>query len=375
MSVHIATTDPKWVPKERHSALEKLFLPFMRDERDLIFINVAALMTVTVLPMAIGMFFLPPWVIGLVALPYLGFVFLGFGGRYGLMLHATGHRPIFKREYMWMQSYIPFLGFFLGHTPTSFDAHHMWMHHAENNMLGDGSSTLPYVRDRFTHFLHYWARFFFFGYVHVPRYMLLRGRTRILKRFVAGELAWLAVALVALYLNWAAALVVLVIPLLMIRWLMMAGNWAQHAFIDMTDPDNGFKNSTCLTNTNYNHKCYNDGYHIVHHNKPGMHWTEMAKAFEDNVQDYIDADSLVFDGLMDNQQIWFLLMTRNYDKLARHMRNFHNRTHEQKVEYLKTRVRTQMGPIPSFFHIETPEDAKRTDRHLSISVEEALVLE
>lgn len=375
MSVRIETTDPKWVPKERYSLLEKLFLPFMRDERDLIFINVGAVMTATVVPLAALMFFLPPWAVALAALPYIGFVFLNFGGRYGLMLHATGHRMIFKREYQWMQWYIRFLGLFLGHTLTSFAAHHMYMHHAENNMLGDLSSTLPYKRDKFTHFLHYWFRFFFFGYIHVPIYMLLRGRGKILRRFLAGELAWVAIVACAMWVNWAAALLVLVIPLLLIRWFMMAGNWGQHAFVDTTDPDNGFKNSTNLTNTRYNHKCYNDGYHIVHHNKPGMHWTEMAKAFEDNVQDYIDNDSLVFDGIADNQAIWFLLMTGNYDKLANHMRNFHDRTHEEKIAYLKKRTQTQVGPWPGLLRIETEALRQQTMRKGVLSVEEELALE
>jgi len=370
------TTDPKWVKPERYSLLERTFLPIMRDERDLIFIRISALMTVTVVPLGLGMFLLPPWLIGVLALPYIGFVFLGFGGRYGLMLHATGHRPIFKRNYQFLHNYIPWvLGPFLGHTPTSFDAHHMWMHHAENNMLGDGSSTLPYTRDRFTHFLHYWARFFFLGYFHVSRYLYLRGRKRILFKFIMGELFWYALAAVALWVNWAAALLVFIVPMLMMRWLMMAGNFAQHSFVDVDNPDDGFGNSTCLTNTFYNHKSYNDGYHIVHHNKPGMHWTEMAKAYEDNIQDYIDKDAVVFDGIADNQAIWFLLMTHNYDKLARHLVNFRDRTHEEKVDFLKSRVRRTIGEIPRIFQIETPAMMKATDRHTGIPVEEALVAE
>ncbi|MEZ4316408.1 MAG: fatty acid desaturase [Myxococcota bacterium] len=376
MSATITTTDPKWSPPARHSLLERAFLPLMRDERDLIFIRVAALMTCTVVPLGLSMFLLPPWAIALAALPYIGFVFLGFGGRYGLMLHATGHRGIFKREHMWIQNYIPWvLGPFLGHTPTSFDAHHMWMHHAENNMKGDGSCTLGYRRDYFPHFLHYFVRFFFFGYVHVTRYMLLRGRTRVLKKFYLGEFAWLAMVSVALWVNWAAALLVFVIPLCLIRWFMMAGNFAQHSFVDITDPDNPFKNSTCLTNTRYNHKAYNDGYHIVHHAKPGLHWTEMAKAYEDNIQEYVDNDSIVFDGIADNQQIWFLLMTHNYDKLARHLVNFRNRTHEEKVALLQERVRGRIGGLPSFTHIETVEEMRASDRHLSMTIDEALVLE
>ncbi len=367
------TRDPKWTKPERHSPLERVFLPFMKDERDLIFIRVSAIITVTVLPLAALLFLCPPWVVGLAAVPYLGFIFLNFGGRYGLMVHAVGHRPIFKREYHWMQNYIPWvLGPFLGHTPTSFAAHHMWMHHAENNMLGDGSATLPYVRDSFTHFLHYFARFFFMGHVHLIRYLTLRNRHKIVRRFIVGEIGWLLLAATAVWLNWAAGLLVFVVPMLLMRWLMMAGNFAQHAFVDLSDPDNGFKNSNNLTNAKYNQKAYNDGYHIVHHIKPAMHWTEMAKYYEDNYSDFVDQDSVVFDGLNDNQAVWLLLMTKNYDKMARHLVDLKGRTHEEKIAFLQSRVRGQMGRIPGIFHIETREDMAASARNTDVTVEQAL---
>jgi fatty acid desaturase len=280
------TTDPRGA-HDGPAFLRALALPLLRDPRDLIFVRMMLLVSVVVLPLAGGIFLLPPWAVALVAVPYLGFVFLSFGGRYGLMLHANRHRPIFKREYRWLSHYVPFvLGPFLGHTPTSFAAHHMWMHHAENNMLGDGSCTLPYRRDHFPHFLHYWFRFFAFGHMHLIRYLVLRGRHKTALRFVLGELLWFSLVGVALWVNWAAALLVFVVPMLMMRWLMMAGNWAQHAFVDLRQADSGWGNSTCLTNTRYNHKCYNDGYHIVHHLKPSLHWSEMAQWYDDHIDQF-----------------------------------------------------------------------------------------
>ena len=67
-------------PPRRRDLLERVFLPLMRDERDLVFVRVAAVMTVTVVPLGLFVFSLPPWAVAAVALPYLGFVFLGFGG-------------------------------------------------------------------------------------------------------------------------------------------------------------------------------------------------------------------------------------------------------------------------------------------------------
>ena len=372
----VKTNDPKWVKPETYNALDRAFLSLLKDERDLIFPYVTLVISLTVLPLAALVFLSPPWVIGLIALPYIGFVFLTFGGRFGLMLHAVGHRPIFKREYRFLRHYIPWvLGPFLGHTPTSFEAHHMSMHHAENNMHADSSVTLPYKRDSFAHFLHYFGRFFFLGHVHLLRYLSLRKRYTIIRRFLKGEFGWLAIVAVAWWLNWAAATLVFIVPMLMMRWLMMAGNFAQHAFVDVDDPDNAFNNSNNLINAKYNHKAYNDGYHIVHHLKPGMHWSDMAQYFEDNYQDFADADAVVFDGLNDNQAVWFLLMTQNYDKLAKHLVNFKDRSHEEKIAFLQARVRRQLGDIPRYFQFESREDVGRTARNTELTVEEALAVQ
>lgn len=356
----VVTTDPKWERPESYSGYEQFFLKFMKDERDMIFIRTATAITRSIFPLAILLFLSPPWVVGLLALPYIAFVFIGFGGRYGLMLHALGHRPMFKREYGWMEHYVPWvLGPFLGHTPTSFMAHHVFMHHAEGNMPADGSSTVAYERDRFSHFLHYWARFFLMGYVHLTRYLWLRDKKRAAKNFIFGEVCWYVLVGVMVSINWAAALLVFVTPMILMRWLMMSGNFAQHSFVDVNDPNNAYRNSTHITNSPYNHRSYNDGYHIIHHLSPGMHWSDMAQAYEDNVQDFIDQDAIVFDGIRDNQHVWFLLMTHNYDKLAECLVNFKGRTHEEKVALLKSRVRGTIGERPSFLRLESREDIAR----------------
>ena len=126
---------------------------------------------------------------------------------------------------------------------------------------------------------------------------------------------------------------------------MMMGNWAQHAFVAQEDPENDYKNSITCINSAYNKMCFNDGYHIGHHANPNMHWTDMPGYFVKNQQKYIDNDSIVFEAL-DYNQIWFYLMLKRYDILAKYFVNLGNRfsSDEEVIALLKSRTqRFQMS--------------------------------
>jgi fatty acid desaturase len=97
--------------------------------------------------------------------------------------------------------------------------------------------------------------------------------------------------------------------------MMMAGNWSQHAFIDKNYPENNYRNSITCINSMYNRRCWNDGYHIGHHIRPALHWSEMPGDFLRNIQKYRDENAIVFRKL-DYFMIWILLMVKGYQTLA-----------------------------------------------------------
>jgi len=342
------THDLEYVAPTRLNVFERWFLPKLKDERDLIFVQTAARLTFgVVIPGLI--LFVPGAFSWLYAAIYLVWAALFGFGPYILMLHCTSHRPLFKREYAAFNRYIPWvLGPFFGQTPDSYYVHHMGMHHAEENLEGDLSTTMPYQRDKFSHWLHYWARFFLFAYLHFPGYLKARNKGKLWARFKKGEATWLVLFAVGLLINWQAALVVFLAPLLLIRTFFMSGNWAQHAFVDINDPGNPYRNSNNLLNHRYNRRCFNDGYHIVHHISATCHWSEMPAAYYDNWQDYADQDAIVFDGLGNNQALWLCLMTGNWEKMAKHMVVFpgRERTIEERIEFLQSRARGQRGEFP-----------------------------
>lgn len=316
-----ATTavDPRLLAQggQARTWLDRMLLRFIRDEIDLPVARFFALMTAVSLPVALAMYATadPPW--WLIGIAIISGQY--FTAPYILALHVSSHRPIFRKEYRWLQTFVVWvLGPLAGQSPETYRAHHMGMHHVEENLKDDLSSTMRYQRDRFTHWLHYFGRFFFLILPELSVYMYRRGRTKLLRHLALGEVSYLVAVALLFWLNWKATLVVFVFRFFMTRFGLMAGNWTQHAFIDPADPANPYKNSISLIDTSYNRLCFNDGFHIGHHVKPNRHWSEMADDFVANKDRYAAEGAIVFRGL-DYFQIWALLMMKRHAKLAEHL--------------------------------------------------------
>ncbi|MBS1150618.1 MAG: hypothetical protein H6Q89_2316, partial [Myxococcaceae bacterium] len=233
-----------------------------------------------------------------------------------LMLHNTMHRPFLRRP-RWLDAVHPYLMSALFGIPTGYMEHHIGMHHAENNLPPDLSSTMKYQRDNVFHFLAYFFRFFFFGVYEVPTYLAKKkSRRAMARRMLIAEFCHWGLVAGACLIDVRAGVIGFAVPLFMVRFLMMMGNWGQHAFIDQNDPGNSLLNSISCINAGYNHKAWNDGYHIGHHVKANRHWTELPTDFEANIEVYARAGCVVFRGL-DFFLVSLLLFTHQYKILAR----------------------------------------------------------
>jgi fatty acid desaturase len=333
-------TDPIFIKPEKYSALNRLFLKLLSDERDLPFIYLSLQITATLLPLGIALFFVRGWLFWIFALAYLYLNNFYFKGPFGLMLHCTCHRVFFKREYGFLNHYLPWvLGPLFGQTPETYYTHHIGMHHPENNMPDDDSCTMFYQRDSLKEFGRYFVSFFFVGIVNLSNYFIKKKRRRLMYRSIRGELLYFMLCVALCFVNWPATLVVFILPFIISRVVMMMGNWTQHAFIDANDPDNAYRNSITCINTKYNEKCWNDGYHISHHIKPSMHWTEHPVYFQESIDEYAANDAIVFDDLH-FLQVFIYLVQKRYDVLAKHFVNINGRfqSDEEVAAFLKSRT-------------------------------------
>ncbi|MBX3465957.1 MAG: fatty acid desaturase [Planctomycetes bacterium] len=326
-------------------ALDALVARLLCDPRDAPLLGVVVGMSLVLVPGALVLY-APGGFSWPLAAAYLAALFGLFFDRYILMLHATRHRRLF-RPGLELDAWVDWaLGPLAGQSPCTYHAHHLGMHHVENNLWADASSTLPYRRDSALDFLRYWGRFLVAGVVDLVAYLLGRRRTKLARRAALGELAYLATLGALLWVEWRATLVVFVVPLVAARFAMMAGNWAQHAFVDPADPGNPYRNSLTTINTRYNRRCFNDGYHIGHHLKPSRHWSELPGELLEHLDTYRDQGALVLEGL-DFFQVWALLMVKDHDTLARHVVHLGGapRSHDETVALLRARLVAVPEPV------------------------------
>ncbi|MCA9582779.1 MAG: fatty acid desaturase, partial [Myxococcales bacterium] len=326
--------------------LQRPLLRLARDPRDLPFVSLSLAALVVLMPLAIAVFVVQPlpwWL----AVAYLAVLFLGFIDRYTLMLHCTSHRRLYPKRFAYLNYVIPVvLAPLMGQTPFTYYAHHIGMHHPENNLTDDLSSTMRYRRDSVRGFLHYFGSFVLVGLPRLVAYHRTRGHRRLARMALLGELSYVVGVALLAWLNPMATLVVFIIPFVAMRFLMMAGNWAQHAFIDPADPANPYLNSITSINTRYNRRCFNDGYHIGHHVKANRHWTEMPADFEKNLDTYRAQGAVVFRGI-DYFQIWALLMFKRYRTLARHVVDLSETPRSEADLIALLRARTRPVQLPA----------------------------
>src|SRR5437868_6634335 len=226
-------TDPVYTKPATRSSFDRFFMKLLRDERDLPFVHLSLQITLILVPLAVILYlpFVNGWMWIIAAIAYQYFNNFVFKGSFGLMLHCVSHRILFKKKYKALNYYIPWiLAPLFGHSPETYFVHHIGMHHPENNLEQDESTTMPFQRDSLRDFSKYLGAFLFLSFINLPKYFFRRHRNTLLYKYVRGEMLFLLFCIGLCFVNLPATLIVFVIPLLIFRVIAMVGNWSQHAF-------------------------------------------------------------------------------------------------------------------------------------------------
>jgi len=335
-------TDPGYSPPASENFLSRFFKSLIRDQRDLPFVYLTIKISSILFPLVVLLYlpFLGGWIWWSVAILYL-FLNNFYKSPFGLMAHCAAHRALYKKKFRLLNFYLPWvLAPFFGQSPETYFGHHVVMHHPENNLPQDKSSTMFYQRDSILDFSRYWLNFFFLGLIQLSAYFISKKKYPYFFRVVAGELIFFSACVALCFLNWQATLVAFIIPFIASRVIMMVGNWVQHSFVSAEEPGNEYMNSITCINIKFNHNCWNDGYHANHHVRPGMHWTEHPEYFRSTLDKFEKNKAVVFDGI-DYGNVFVWLMMKRYDLLANHFVNIGNRftSDDEVIALLKQRTK------------------------------------
>jgi len=194
-----------------------------------------------------------------------------------VIAHNTVHCPVFTRRWMnrvfqvWVSlSYgFPISEYVPGHNLS----HHKFMQHREDVMR----TTKVDLGWNLANF----ALFFFAVAPGVTignyRYQaVMKDRMPAWNRQLRLEifLVWgTKVALLAL--DWRKALLFYIIPHLFALWGITSVNYLQH---DGTDPEHPVNHSRNFVGRLFNWFTLNNGYHGIHHDQPGLHWSLTPQA-------------------------------------------------------------------------------------------------
>ncbi len=210
--------------------------------------------------------------------------FFSFFG--AVITHNTVHAPMFKSRPLNRVIQVV-LTLTYGHPVSSFVPGHNLSHHKHTQTRRDVMRTSK-VRFRWN-----LLNGLFFMPVMAPAIMradstytaTMRKAKPAWFRQMVLELACLYGALGALLLlDWKAFLLYVFIPHRYAGWGIITMNLLQH---DGCDQDSDYNHSRNFVGTVVNWFTFNNGYHTIHHMKPGLHWSLLPAAHAKKVAPFI----------------------------------------------------------------------------------------
>ncbi len=200
--------------------------------------------------------------------------------------HNAVHCPIFKYRMM-NKIWQVVLTLSYGHPVSSYVPGHNLSHHKHTQSRRDVMRTTK------TRFRWHPMNLLFFTVMCVPS--IMKADAQYSKAMKTRHPKWyrqLMVEIVVLWaiqiglfvLDWRKALVIWLIPHLYAQWGIVTMNLLQH---DGCDENSEYNHSRNFVGAFVNFFTFNNGYHTIHHQTPGLHWSLAPAAHAEQIAPHI----------------------------------------------------------------------------------------
>lgn len=198
-----------------------------------------------------------------------------------LIEHNHVHLSIFRQKFL--NETIGYL-FYLsnGVAVEVYDLHHVRNHHRYSQQWdgtnNDWSSTFGFKDTKYPHKpvsrWYYSVTFPLLALMHTLIEFLRNPGTPIFWSFLRSNVVFFAANAVMIYFNPLSWLLFFGLPILLVWGSLGNNNYTHHAGCDMETP-----HSSANVNLRflYRHFGFNIGYHVAHHLKPTLHWSQLPK--------------------------------------------------------------------------------------------------
>lgn len=209
------------------------------------------------------------------------FAFLG-----AVATHNTVHCPVFKKR--WHNKVFQIvLTMTYGHPVSSYVPGHNLSHHKHTETNRDVMRT---SKARFRYNLVNAFTFFF-----VIGKDISRGEFQYLSKMRKRNPRWvhqlylefavlMAVQIALLFVDWKKFLIFWLVPHVYAQWGIVTMNLLQHDGCDASHP---FNHSRNFTGRIVNFLTYNNGFHGIHHDHPGLHWSLLREAHAREIHGHV----------------------------------------------------------------------------------------